>query len=100
MVFVGHPELIWGASGAFAVVTLTLLAVKLYRPMVNCLPTALVSLLWLGWGFWEQAAVAQRANIRVDLMFLLPFVCAATILLGTVSVTSLIASWTVNASKT
>jgi hypothetical protein len=88
--FVWQPAHIWGISATFGVLSLAALATKIRYPLVRCLPLFIASLVWLAYGFWERAAVVQRWDIRVDLLFGWPFLFGGTAIAIVLSVRSAI----------
>jgi hypothetical protein len=77
--FVNKPDMIYLVALIFLLAYVSLLGWKKKQRYVW--PMLLLSLLWFAEGLWESYCVSIRADIRVDLIFLIPFSLIANCIL-------------------
>jgi p-aminobenzoyl-glutamate transporter AbgT len=80
----------WVVSAVFGVLFLAALMAKSRYPRLRCLPLLIVFFIWLVLGFLERDALIHKANIRIDVVFLWPFIFAVTAILIAISVLNFI----------
>jgi hypothetical protein len=87
---VSQPWHRWAVSAVFGLLAVAALTVRFRYPRIWWQPLAIVSVMWLVYGFLERSAVVQQANIRIDYLFLWPFIFDGTGLLVALSILNII----------
>ena len=88
--FVCHPGHMWAVAAVFGLLALAARLLKVYYPRVFWMPLLVVSFVWVGFGFLEYQAVISKANIRIDIFFIWPFIFCGTALLVGISILNII----------
>jgi hypothetical protein len=76
--FINNPTLVWCFAGLFALLGVVALVTRTRHYVLRTAMYFIAFGVWLAWGFMEREAVIERSNIRVDLLFILPFLYGAT----------------------
>lgn len=90
---VWQPNHFWAIAAVFGALAVVALVAKFRYPQVCCLPSLLAAIIWTVFGFLEYQAYVERANIRIDIVFLWPILFIATILLILISLLSVIVAF-------
>ncbi len=88
--FVLQPGHFWAVSAVFGILFLAALIAKNRFPQIWCWPLLIALLMWLFFGLSERDNVIRNVDIRIDVVFVWPFLFAGTALLIGLFILSLI----------